>query len=236
MRPGRSRRESVDHADAGGRWHQRVRRQFRGPRLSCGSGGTAGPGWHGFGPRSFRMRLRCASWWRTPMLCGAIQSVSACAMPMTLRCGLATRGTSLTPFRSRMSAIRISPALVAFPTSPSAMESRNQTATSSCCALLDWHAGGRLMECHGSPGIRNFFGRHAALIATGPGHCGVDCSQLSYHHRHRRVVATLPQPCYGLSFAAILPGPHGELWLAKNYRGGCLWLYQPVHSTPIRIS
>jgi hypothetical protein len=48
------------------------------------------------------------------------------------------------------------------------------------------------------------------------------------------IVATLPQPRYGLQFAAILPGAQGEMWLAEVDRGGCLWLYHPCWPAPAR--
>jgi hypothetical protein len=41
------------------------------------------------------------------------------------------------------------------------------------------------------------------------------------------VAATLPRPRYGHSFAAALSGRQGEIWLAEDDQGGCLWLYQP---------
>lgn len=87
--------------------------------------------------------------------------------------------------------------------------------------------------------------RAAAVLADGRifACCGDgivhwDCFEPT-NHRWRdlgAVVATLPQPRYGLSFAAIMPGPHGDIWLAENDRGGCLWLYHPAYPTPQRIS
>ena len=76
------------------------------------------------------------------------------------------------------------------------------------------------------------------FVCCGDGIAHWDCFEPT-NHRWRdlgAVVATLPQPRYGLSFAAIMPGPHGEVWLAENDRGGSLWLYHPAYPTPVRIS